>query len=135
MKEKLQALVIDDDEFSRAILTRAIVMYNPASKITTLGNVRAAQDLIYLNGKSRGGVGFDLIISDLDLLGNISGLDLWEQCRIEMPNAKFLLVSGKPLDQFLKMVGEREALPTYLPKPIRLEQCKDVIERLFQFES
>ena len=81
-------------------------------------------------------VPYDLIIADLNLKTQGTGLDIWKICQVRLPQSTFLLISGTPLDEFLHLVGgQADEAPPYLPKPFRLNQCRDILMWLLGNQS
>jgi DNA-binding NtrC family response regulator len=76
---------------------------------------------------------YDLVIADYSLSGNTTGLDVWETaCRLR-PGQPFLLMSVIAVDEFLKLLGNREReYPPFLPKPIDVVKCRTMISELLR---
>lgn len=72
----------------------------------------------------RDGAPFDVLVSDIAMPGNLSGIDVAHEVLSAYPGMRVILTSGHPLSNF-------PALPKnvrFLPKPYRLKQLVELLE-------
>lgn len=68
----------------------------------------------------------DLVLSDMDLRGPHSGIDVIGQLRAKRPEVRGMLISGHPRS-YLETVDPRISDIELLPKPFRVDQVLDRI--------
>src|SRR5690606_12190874 len=73
---------------------------------------------------------YDLFIVDYTLPGLGTGMDLWNKCRRRYPGTPFLMISGIPVQEYLRISGREEMAPAFLPKPFSLRDLKGALESL-----
>lgn len=72
---------------------------------------------------------YDLVISDIFLEGEGTGVDLWNRYGEEAKH--FIFVSGKPLSPAELKSSLSYGQPTYLQKPLSLDQCRQAVAPVF----
>lgn len=91
----------------------------------------AALELINRRGKFRGDQPYSLVISDIFLAGELSGLDVWLECQEVYPLMPFVITSHLSFDRYFSIVRGARNCPVYLPKPLTLSRCQAVFEEYF----
>lgn len=124
-------LIVEDDLCLQNVISR--VMHAINRHIALHWVTTAEEALEALKDRQHSGQPYDLIVSDIFLSGETSGLDLWHKCQSQYANIPILLTSGMPVDQFLKEVGRDEICPPYLPKPFFTGECRQLIEGLLGY--
>src|SRR5689334_13830739 len=104
-------LLVEDDPISRGLLATAIQKIDPTIDIECTATGEEAHNRLLKKSK------FDLIIADNYLLGNITGLDLWNYCSEEYPQVPFLMTSGMKHKTFFKQTKQFKDRPLFLAKP------------------
>lgn len=92
--------------------------------------ISTAEDAIELIKK----MNFDLIIADYTLAGITNGLQLWEYCQKKLPLTPFVMMSGIPVEDFLRLTEGNRA-PPYLPKPFSLRDLRQLLETLLSKQN
>jgi HPt (histidine-containing phosphotransfer) domain-containing protein len=132
-RDGFRVLIVDDDPFYRSILTRVVSNAVPGTTATVSEKYKKAIDeLRHADSGVPGQKPFNLVIADLNLQSDASGLDLWTASKTLSTQCLFLLISGMPLDKFLARIGDQTEIPAYMPKPFMLEQCEKMIRWLVQ---
>lgn len=78
---------------------------------------------------------FDLIVSDFQLSGSMSGLDFWRMNQKLQPRTPFLLMSALPDKLFHEMVRLGEVCPPFLLKPFTAHEFREAIQVLLKTEE
>jgi CheY-like chemotaxis protein len=118
---RMSVLLVEDDIFFQARFTSLLRMFDYEIGIDRAVSTEEAKELLARAEPSH----YDLIIADQFLLGNDTGLDLWNYCRYKYPLVQFLLTSGKDLQHFLTQ--SVDPAPEFLPKSCSNQQATDVI--------
>jgi DNA-binding response OmpR family regulator len=124
-------LVLEDEASLRTILTRMLTQIDSRSEVDWA--ITAERAISLIENRAKAGKPYDLIVADIRLPGEQSGLDLWFRCQIAFPELMFLFTSGMPVDQFLRSLGKDDICPPYLCKPFSVGECKQVIEGLLAY--
>jgi DNA-binding NtrC family response regulator len=122
---RYHVLIVEDDLCLKTILSRVLGSIDPHVSYTWATSVEEAQTILSEMKVS-------LVISDLSLLGERTGIDLWEHCGERFPKLPFLMVSGMDLDIFSKRVGRHRIAPPFLPKPFRAGDCRQMVNDLLE---
>ncbi|MFZ9594930.1 MAG: response regulator [Bdellovibrionia bacterium] len=77
--------------------------------------------------------GYDLIIADIFLEGESTGLDFWHTCQKLYPGTPVIITSGMPVDQFFSSLGRNTVSPPFLAKPFSLGECKQIFEGILNY--
>ena len=94
-------------------------------------NGEAALELIHRRAKFRGSNPYSLVISDIFLAGELSGLDVWLECQERYPEMPFVITSHLSFDRYFSIVRGAKNCPVYLPKPLTLSRCEAIFEEYF----
>jgi DNA-binding NtrC family response regulator len=121
MNEISRVLLIGDDATLREQLIRVIYLIDPNTRVVTAENPQEGGELL---AQSEPEDAFKLVILDLDVKSPLAGVDLWNSCRKKYYDTEFLVISGLPMKEFLKVVDTVGGIPAHLPKPFQLDQCK-----------
>ena len=119
-KPRKRVLLVEDDPYSEMAIGRVLSKIDPTIEVTWIKSVAEAEANI---GRRH----YDLIIADIFLDGESTGLDFWSQCESEYPEIPFVVTSGLPILEFFKTVGREAISPPYLPKPLDLEECGQLL--------
>lgn len=69
---------------------------------------------------------FDVLVSDIAMPGDLSGIDVANEVASRYPGMRVVLTSGHPLSHFPPL----PANVSFLPKPYRIKQLVDVVRAL-----
>lgn len=131
MKEILDAsiLVIDDSEFSRALLKTALGKIG-FRNVRYIGSSIEGWELIANNHVE--GNPYDLVITDLNM-PDLDGIDLIQKVKEDpiSENQKIIVVSGDA-DLGIKMVCKALGVLAYFTKPIKTESLKEILFAIFE---
>lgn len=68
------------------------------------------------------------VLTDVNLGGDISGVDLANQVEQDFPDVPVVLTSGLPREHLIQIFQMKDYHP-FLPKPVRFEQLREVFRR------
>lgn len=68
---------------------------------------------------------FDVLVSDIAMPGNLSGIDVAYEVVKAYPDMRIILTSGHPLSNFPPLPKNTQ----FLPKPYRVKQLMDLLNR------
>jgi response regulator of citrate/malate metabolism len=124
MNEISRVLLIGDDATIREQLLRVIHQIDPNTRVVSVASPQEGGELL---AQTEPEDAFKLVILDLDVKSPLAGVDLWNTCRKKYYDTEFLVISGLPMSDFLKVVDTVGGIPAHLPKPFQLDQCKGFI--------
>lgn len=117
MKNRLRAIIVDDEKNARLTLQRILNMYCPEVEI-----IAEAADIVTA-AKLLGQLSPDILFLDIRI-GQYTGFDLLEM----LPNKDFHLIFVTAYDEYALQAFEFSALD-YLLKPIDPDRLIEVVER------
>jgi CheY-like chemotaxis protein len=123
-------LLVEDDPSQQQLWGVVFKRISKGIRLRVVSNVEAA--LGELREGLRRGHGPDLVLCDVYLEGDRTGVDLQRQCASEFPHLPFILTSGMTVEELGKKFGfEPRKGPAFLWKKRELSQIqKDLAERL-----
>ncbi len=124
-------LIVEDDVTAEPLWKHVIQKVSPNATYRWVSNVDAAEYLIRKHHNQ--GTPFDLVISDVFLSGQRTGIDLWQRLGEMVP--AFLAVSIIPHEKFFKLVGNNLKAPRYIQKPLNPKECIEVVSDLLDVED
>lgn len=71
---------------------------------------------------------FDLVITDIFLSGEVTGLSLWVECSKRYPDMPMMVTSSLPIEDYMSILSGFVEQPAYVPKPLTTGKLKDIIE-------
>ncbi|MGE4132003.1 MAG: response regulator [Bdellovibrionales bacterium] len=88
------------------------------------------QGLQLIQDRSKAGFSppYDLVIADIFLGGELTGFDSWLECLEEFPHMPFVMTSSISVDRYLSILNGFAQSPSYLPKPLTVGSCRNVLE-------
>ena len=69
---------------------------------------------------------YDLVISDVFLEDDGTGIELWNKYGEEAKN--FIFVSGMSLSAYDLLMALNHGYPVYLRKPLSIESCREIVD-------
>jgi len=125
-------LVIEDDKTMTVLLGRALLEMNSDIEIHWAASLEQAVKQLIQNTDIEQNLPYDLVIADIFLEGNGTGLDFFKLMNETYPRIPFLVISSLAFDQVMEALdGETEsARLTYLRKPFLFNQCKEKVREI-----
>lgn len=111
---KRTVLVVEDDLLIRVMLVEAL--QDDGYAVTQAANVLEAVAAVGRNPS------FDALVTDVDMPGNLTGLDLAELVSSVSPRTKVVIVSGRDVSDD---VGPEWV---FMPKPYSLDQLLNLLD-------
>jgi DNA-binding NtrC family response regulator len=127
-------LVVEDDTSMTVLLGKAILEVFSDAEIQWATSLEQAVTQLIQNTDIAEKIPYDLIIADIFLEGNGTGLDLWKVLSRTYPTIPFLVISSISEEQVISAVPEEQKSSlVYMKKPFQFSQCKESIRNiLFQ---
>ncbi len=120
-------LIVEDDVSLTNLLTGVLEEIAPNVSIDWATSGEEAEHYLEREGEVFGSSPYDLIIADIFLEGDITGLDIWKLCDRKYPDVNILVTSSLPIEKFVSCLKNEYSCPQYLPKPFTLTECKEAI--------
>lgn len=105
-------LIVEDDPDFIGPLVELTLAALPGAEVESVSTAREALERI----EKREGA-YSLVLSDMILPGEISGIQFWELCRRRFPDLPFCFMSGMALAMFRTKLPEEGKRPSFLAKP------------------
>ncbi|MBI4127933.1 MAG: response regulator [Parcubacteria group bacterium] len=133
---RIRALIIEDDELQGEVLIRSLQSINRNLEIEWAFSIEEVL-LAFVRAPRAGRNPYDLIVADVYLPGDKTGLDLWKICREDFPNIPFILISGMQTIDFMRKAfgpadGDNMLFPCYFQKPFAVDELRSVAEDLLK---
>jgi CheY-like chemotaxis protein len=125
VKESNLFLVVEDDLLHSQLIQKMIKAFEPNAKLQIVSSAEEA----YLKLKE-GSAKYSMIIADYKLVGEETGLDLWNKCQKEFTKVPFIMISALTLGIFSDLLGGDKKLPPFLPKPFYPNDFKQLLQTL-----
>ncbi len=114
-----KVLLVEDDLDLSAVLNRVIFSIDPA---IILDWCTSAEEAVQIVGSD-----YDLIIADVYLDGEKSGLELWRICQKKNVNAKIIFTSATNREKVFQHSPIIERSCLFIQKPFAIEDCRALI--------
>lgn len=127
-----KVLVIEDDKTMTVLLGRALLDMNSDIEIHWAASLEQSLKQLIQNTDIEQKQPYDLVIADIFLEGNGTGLDFFKLMNETYPQIPFLVISSLALDQVLQALdgGTDSSHLTYLRKPFLYSQCKEKVREI-----
>ncbi len=122
-----RVLIVEDDMSLTSLLTSVLESMSPNIGIDWATSGEEAEYYLEREEEVYGKCPYDLIIADIFLEGDVTGLDIWKLCDRKYPESNILVTSSLPIEKFVSCLKNEYACPQYLPKPFSLAECKEAI--------
>ncbi len=76
---------------------------------------------------------YDLIIADIFLDGESTGIDLWNKCHEFCIDVPIIIMSSLPTHKYFAALGQQAISPPFLTKPLVLNECKQLFESMLNY--
>ena len=118
-------LVVEDDEVMKPIFARALYQLNDRLNLSWAPSVREAQRFLEAGP-------FDLVITDVCLEGDGTGMDLQRYLSEKFPDVPVVVTSGLSREAILSREGVDVDERDFIPKPVNLQLCLDKIHGVIE---
>ena len=126
-REDPAILIVEDDESYRPIWREILAGVCPRAHVDWVPTEEAAERLI--RNRVLSGQRYDLVIADVYLAGQRTGIDLWR--RYGIAGTQFLLVTGQNKRELHRLFGS-EIMPPLLCKPLEFRTSRQALEKLLE---
>ena len=113
-----RVLVVDDDITQLNFLEDLIAEINPDVEVDWESDAHRAINLIASSSNQTDRRDYDLIISDIVLEGEASGMTLFEYCTSYQPNTDFLLISAHSREKLRNSYFKNYEPLEFMKKPL-----------------
>ncbi len=123
-------LLIEEDTALHQFWSLLIQKIHPKSHLTVTTNAEDAEQLI--SSALESASPFSLVISNLFLKGEMTGLELWKlfsESEILFP--QFIIVSSVPSTEYERLLSDEKRKPLFVRKPLDPNFCGDLISKTF----
>jgi DNA-binding response OmpR family regulator len=120
-------LIVEDDVSLAGLLINMLEEISPNIHVDWATSGEEAEQYLQSEGEYFGSSPYDLVIADIFLEGQITGLDIWKLCDRKFPDTHILVTSSLPVEKFVSCLKNEFSCPQYLPKPFTLTECKEAI--------
>lgn len=127
LTDKNRVLIVEDDVSLANLLTTVLQDASPDISIDWATSGEEAERYLEEDGELFGHCPYDLIIADIFLEGEITGLDIWRKCNSIYPDTNILVTSSLPVGKFVSCLKDEQACPEYLAKPFSLAECREAV--------
>lgn len=124
-------LVVEDDKSMTVLLGKALLDTTGDAEIQWAASLEQAVNQLIQSTDIIQKAPYDLIIADIFLEGNGTGLDLFKVISRTYPKIPFLVISSLPYEHVKEALAQegKENL-TYLQKPFLFAKCKEKIKEI-----
>ncbi len=122
-----RVLIIEDDISLTNLMTTVLEEISPNIKIDWATSGEEAEAYLMRESEIHDTHPYDLVVADIFLEGEITGLDIWKLCDQKYPKTQILVTSSLPVERFVSCLKNEYSCPNYLPKPFTLSECKETI--------
>ncbi len=131
-KGKVRALILEDDIELSTMMEQVLKKVAPNLWLDWATSAEEAMTRLEDVLASKNENPYQLIIADIFLDGESTGIDFWRSCQEIVPGTPVLITSALSLDRFFATVGQESISPPYLQKPFTPIECKQVFESLLK---
>ncbi len=118
-------LVVEDDHSSEKVLRHIVRSVDENALVEWVDNAEKAT--LLLAQENSAGRRYDLILSDIYLAGNSTGLDMWGLREEFFPFTPVVLTSSISRNKLLSIIGLETRPPPFLQKPVPLAEWESVL--------
>jgi CheY-like chemotaxis protein len=133
LQEHPRVFVVEDDLELITVIDKVLKSIDPEIQIDW---ATSAEEAVFkLRQKTSGGGSkpYHLIIADIFLEGDATGLDLWNLCQQTYPEIPLVVTSGLSVEKFISTLGRDTICPPFLQKPFALGECRQMFQGLLQY--
>ena len=131
-RPKHRVLVVEDDLDLHFVLEAILKSIDPWVELDWATNAEHAT--LQLKESVRAvNRPYDLIVADIFLDGESTGIDLWNDCHEICPEVPIVIMSSLSTHKYLAALGTQAICPPFLSKPLELTECKQLFEGMFTY--
>jgi PAS domain S-box-containing protein len=119
-KSNYHILIVEDQEDVRSMITTMIKRFG--HKVSTANSGMEGLDVIRENPDM-----YDLVITDYNM-PKMSGLEMVHQASLDIPDLRFVLLSGYSLEKMGDLIKGLPSFKAVLHKPVSKKQLEEVIQ-------
>lgn len=134
LKTLNNVLIVEDDTSLAHLLWLVLERMAPNVKVDWVTSGEEAKYNLSSGEEDMGECPYDLVIADIFLDGDITGLDIWKICDSHYPETNILVTSSLPTDKFASCLKNEFDCPPYLPKPFTMSECIEMISEFIEQE-
>jgi DNA-binding NtrC family response regulator len=123
-----RVLILEDDLCLQTFLCRIFHSIDPKIRIEWAKDLDEAFEKVSASEPNTT-FNYDLILADILLPNFGNGLVFWDFCKRSSPETHFAFMSSQSPEAYLKLFKDQDP-PAFLPKPFRMEDCKEVLGML-----
>lgn len=121
-------LIIEDDLSLVQFIDSILESLYPKLHWEYVTSGEAALDLLKRRALVYGDRPYSLVLSDIYLEGEVTGLDVFLLCQKVFPEMPFVLTSAVSRERYLSIIEGIARGPEYVPKPLTVRGCQKVFE-------
>ncbi len=133
--KKVRALLLEDDIELSTVMEQVLKTLAPNLALDWVTSAEEALSHLKKTLARQATNPYQLIIADIFLEGDSTGIDFWRSCQEILPATPVLLTSALSLDRFFATVGKQSISPPYLQKPFTPTECKQAFETLLRTQA
>ncbi len=126
---KPKVLVVEDDLDMVEIVEKILKSINPHTEVSWASSAEEAHFRLHSQKIHNWDSPYDLIIADIFLEGDETGLDLFRKCQGLYPDIPFIATSSTSIDKFYSKYGFSK-IPLFLAKPVQYSEWKSILQDL-----
>lgn len=130
----LKVFILEDDKELMPVFKKVLESIDPTVLLDTATSVEDAIKILELRNRDANESPYDLIVADIFLEGQSTGLDFWHTCEKLYQDTPVIITSAMPVDQFFATLGNKTISPPFLAKPFSVGQCKQMFEGMLKYK-
>lgn len=119
-----RVLIVEDDRTLRPLWEKVLHRKNVPVKVDWATSLDEAERLIRY--RFRSGAPYHLVVADIFLEGQGTGIDLWNRYGEE--SMEFVFVSGLSLSKFDLLMSLNYGSPLFFEKPLNYRKCSEIAD-------
>ena len=124
-----KVLIVEDDLDMVDLIEKILISINPSTEVSWASSAEEAHFRLHSQKSGNWDSPYDLIISDIFLEGDETGLDLFRKCQGLYPDIPFIATSSTSIDKFYSKYGFSK-IPLFLSKPVQYNEWRSVLRDL-----
>ena len=133
-ERELKIFILEDDTELMPVFKKVLEAIDPKVILDTATSVEDAIKILEHRNRDANESPYDLIIADIFLEGQSTGLDFWHTCEKLYQDTPVIITSAMPVDQFFATLGNNTISPPFLAKPFSVGQCKQMFEGMLKYK-
>lgn len=134
-QHRRHVFVIEDDIELSTVLERILRAIDPRVEIEWATSAEEATARLARRAQRTKAMPYDLIVADIFLEGQKTGLDFWRTCSQVYPDIPLVVTSALPVDKYFTTLGPGTIAPPFLAKPFSMSECKHLFEAMLDYSD